>query len=336
MRFARYEHAGTSAGIPVGPPGGTIRDAVLGLDGRLHELPPGQHIDALIRQGGLTALCAAGGAALDAPAGPAVADVRLLPPLHPASIRDSVSFEAHVEGARKSQEGATDAVPARWFEAPCFYFTSPHACVGAFDDVERFPGSELFDLELEVAVVYGAYGRNLTPAQAAEGIVGYTIFNDWSARDIQRLEGQLPFGFFKGKDGAHTLGPYLVTADELEPHKTPDGLLDLTMRAWINGELLGEDSLANCAFTFEELISFASRGSVVAPGDVLASGTCQRGCLTEIWGRAGTRVPPPLVPGDVVTLEVEGLGLVRNKIIDPAPCPPVPQARRGQPRGPRH
>ena len=111
--------------------------------------------------------------------------------------------------------------------------------------MQRFPGSELFDLECEVGVVYGAHGRNLTPEQAAAGIVGYTIFNDWSARDIQRLEGQLPFGFFKGKDGAHTLGPYLVTADELEPYRTADGFLDLTMRACINGELLGEDSLAN-------------------------------------------------------------------------------------------
>jgi 2-keto-4-pentenoate hydratase/2-oxohepta-3-ene-1,7-dioic acid hydratase in catechol pathway len=183
-----------------------------------------------------------------------------LPPLHPASIRDSVSFEAHVEGARKSQEGATDPVPARWYEAPCFYFTNPHACVGAFDDVERFPGSELFDLELEVGVVYRAYGKILTPLDAAPDIVGYTIFNDWSARDLQRLEGQLPSGFFKGKDGAHTLGPYPVTADELETHRTTDGFLDLTMRARINGELLGEDSLANMAFTFEELISFASRG----------------------------------------------------------------------------
>jgi 2-keto-4-pentenoate hydratase/2-oxohepta-3-ene-1,7-dioic acid hydratase in catechol pathway len=324
MKFARYEFDGAA------------RDGVLGAGGRLHELAPGEDIDALIRGGGRAALTAAGSAALASAPGPAVADVRLLPPLHPASIRDSVSFEAHVEGARKSQEGATDPVPPRWYEAPCFYFTSPHACVGAFDDVERFPGSELFDLELEVGVVYGAYGKNLSTDEAADGIVGYTIFNDWSARDIQRLEGQLPFGFFKGKDGAHTLGPYLVTADELEPYKTADGLLDLTMRAWINGELLGEDSLANCAFTFEELISFASRGSVVAPGDLLASGTCQRGCLTEIWGRAGQRVPPPLVPGDVVTLEVEGLGLVRNRIVEPAPCPPVPRARRGQPRGPRH
>jgi 2-keto-4-pentenoate hydratase/2-oxohepta-3-ene-1,7-dioic acid hydratase in catechol pathway len=324
MKFARYVSDGVT------------RDGVLGPGDLLHELAAGPDIDALIRDGGRAALLAAGSAALSAAPGPAVAGVRLLPPLHPASIRDSVSFEAHVEGARKSQEGATDPVPPRWYEAPCFYFTSPHACVGAFDDVERFPGSALFDLELEVGVVYGAYGRNLSIDEAAAGIVGYTIFNDWSARDIQRLEGQLPFGFFKGKDGAHTLGPYLVTADELEPHKTADGLLDLTMRAWINGALLGEDSLANCAFTFEELISFASRGSVVAPGDVLASGTCQRGCLTEVWGRAGERVPPPLVPGDVVTLEVEGLGLVRNKVVEPAPCPPVPQARRGQPRGPRH
>jgi 2-keto-4-pentenoate hydratase/2-oxohepta-3-ene-1,7-dioic acid hydratase in catechol pathway len=324
MRFARYDA------------GGTVTDGVLGPGGRLHGLAPGQGVDDLIGRGGLAALLDAGGAALASAPGPAVADVRLLAPLHPASIRDSVSFEAHVEGARKSQEGARDPVPERWYAAPCFYFTNPHACVGAFDDVERFPDSAQFDLELEVGVVYGAHARNLTPAEAGEGIVGYAIFNDWSARDIQRLEGQLPFGFFKGKDGAHTLGPYLVTADELEPHRTADGFLDLTMRAWINGDLLGEDSLANMAWTFEELISFASRGAALAPGDLLASGTCHRGCLTEIWGRAGTRIPPPLVPGDVVTLEVEGLGLVRNKVIDPAPCPPVPPARRGQPRGPRH
>jgi hypothetical protein len=122
-----------------------------------------------------------------------------------------------------------------------------------------------------------------------------------------------------------------VTADELEPYKTADGLLDLTMRAWIGGDLLGEDSLANCAFTFEELISFASRGSAVAPGDLLASGTCHRGCLTEIWGRSGERVPPPLVPGDVVTLEVGGIGTVRNRIVDPAPYPPVPPRPAARP-----
>jgi 2-keto-4-pentenoate hydratase/2-oxohepta-3-ene-1,7-dioic acid hydratase in catechol pathway len=324
MRFARYADQGTA------------RSAVLGPGDLLHDLPSVETVEALINRGGLAALLDAGAAALRATPGPAVADVRLLAPLRPASIRDSVSFEAHIEGARRSQEGATDPVPERWYEAPCFYFTNPHACIGAFDDVQRFPGSQLFDLECEVGVVYGCRGKNLTPDEAAPGIVGYTIFNDWSARDIQRLEGQLPFGFFKGKDGAHTVGPYLVTADELAPYRTADGFLDLTMRAFINDELLGTDSLANMAWTFEELISYASRGAAVGPGDLLASGTCHRGCLTEIWGRAGQRVPPPLVPGDVVTLEIEGLGMVRNRVIDPEPCPPIPPARRGQPRGPRH
>ena len=324
MRFARYSFQGSA------------HVGVLGPDELLHDLASGQSIESLIDRGGLAALLDAGATALRAAPGPAVADVRLLAPLRPASIRDSVSFEAHIEGARRSQEGATDPVPERWYEAPCFYFTNPHACIGAFDDVQRFPGSQLFDLECEVGVVYGEHGKNLTPDEAAPGIVGYTIFNDWSARDIQRLEGQLPFGFFKGKDGAHTLGPYLVTADELAPYRTADGFLDLTMRVFINDELLGEDSLANMAWTFEELISYASRGAAVGPGDLLASGTCHRGCLTEIWGRAGQRVPPPLVPGDVVTLEVEGLGTVRNRVIDPEPCPPIPPARRGQPRGPRH
>jgi hypothetical protein len=103
---------------------------VLGDGDRLHDLGAGQDIDDLIKRGGRAALFDAAAAALGAEPGPAVTGVRLLPPLHPASIRDSVSFEAHVEGARKSQDGATDPVPARWYEAPCFYFTNPHACVG--------------------------------------------------------------------------------------------------------------------------------------------------------------------------------------------------------------
>ena len=331
MKIATYEWAGE------------IRSGVLDDEGRLHAFAgagaesPSVDVRTLLEQGGgLQALLEAGDAALGREPGPLADEVRLLAPLRPASIRDSVSFEAHIEGARRSQEGARDAVPARWYEAPCFYFTNPHVCHGPFEDVRRFPDSELFDLECEVGVVYGEYGSDLTPAEAAHGIVGYTIFNDWSARDIQKLEGQMPFGFFKGKDGAHTLGPYLVTADELEPHRTQDGFLDLTMRAYINDVLLGEDSLANMAWTFEELISFASRGSAVGPGDVLGSGTCQRGCLTEIWGRAGERTPPPLVPGDVVTLEVEGIGTVRNRIIEAAKVPEIPRGRKGQPRGARH
>jgi 2-keto-4-pentenoate hydratase/2-oxohepta-3-ene-1,7-dioic acid hydratase in catechol pathway len=258
MRFATYSHHGITSA------------AVLGQDDRLHPMPG--TIGGLIERGGLAALTEAGAAAPAAAPGPAVADVHLLAPLRPASVRDSVSFEAHIEGARRSQEGATGPIPARWYQAPCFLFENPHVCTGPFDDVERFAGSSLFDLECEVGVVYGERGRNLTCEEATLGIVGYLIFNDWSARDIQRLEGLLPFGFVKGKDGARTLGPYLVTADELERHRTPDGFLDLTMRSFINGELLGEDSLANMAWTFEELISYASRGSVVGP----ASGYSRR------------------------------------------------------------
>lgn len=96
------------------------------------------------------------------------------------------------------------------------------------------------------------------------------------------------------------------------------------------------DSLANMAWTFEELISFASRGSAVAPGDVLGSGTCHRGCLTEIWGRVGERTPPPLEPGDVVTLTIEALGTVSNRVVPARVVPPIPAGRRGQPRGKRH
>src|SRR5580658_224267 len=128
MKFARYEADGVT------------RVGVLGDDERLHQLAAGQTIEALVERGGLDALLAAGTAALGAEPGPPAADVRLLAPLRPASIRDSVSFEAHIEGARRSQEGAADPVPERWYEAPSFYFTNPHACVGAFDDVERFPG----------------------------------------------------------------------------------------------------------------------------------------------------------------------------------------------------
>ena len=182
MRFAHYDVNGK--------PG----TGVLGPAGRLYPLAAGETVERLLTGGGLAALLDAGAAALDLAPGPAVADVRLLAPLRPASIRDSVSFEAHIEGARRSQEGATDPVPEQWYAAPCFYFTNPHACVGAFDDVERFPGSQLFDLELEVGVVYGAHGKNLTPEQAAPGIAGYTIFNDWSARDIQRQEDRKSVG----------------------------------------------------------------------------------------------------------------------------------------------
>lgn len=313
MRFATYEYLG-------GEHAGVV------TEGGVRPLPQGVSVLGLVERGA-AALAEAGSAALAGDGAPVpLADVRLLPPLHPASIRDFVAFEAHIEGAARAQEGLAK-VPERWYEAPAFYFTNPHAVIGAHDPVPMFPTSVDFDFECEVGVVIGRAGRDLTPEQARGHIIGYTIFNDWSARDIQRQEGRLPFGFAKGKDGAHTLGPWLVTADELEPYRREDGYLDLTMTIELNGVVIGKDSLANTAWTLEELVAYASRGTWVRPGDVLGSGTCHRGCLAEIWGREGRDSMPALRPGDRVTLTVEGIGTVSNTVVEAGPYVELPRAR---------
>ena len=155
------------------------------------------------------------------------------------------------------------------------------------------PGSSVLDFELEVAAVIGKEGRDLTPEQARDHIVGYTVFNDWSARDLQSAEMKVGLGPCKGKDTATTLGPYLVTADELEKYRDADGFLRLALTAEINGEVVGKDLLSNMSWTFEEMAAYASRGTVVRPGDVLGSGTCGNGgCLAELWGVRGDSTRP--------------------------------------------
>jgi 2-keto-4-pentenoate hydratase/2-oxohepta-3-ene-1,7-dioic acid hydratase in catechol pathway len=133
----------------------------------------------------------------------------------------------------------------------------------------------------------------------------------------------------KGKDTATTLGPYLVTADELEKYRDADGFLRLGLTASVNGEVIGKDLLSNMSWTFEEMVAYASRGTWVRPGDVLGSGTCGNGgCLAELWGVRGTQDPPPLKPGDTVTLTVEGIGSVSNTVVAGADPVPVPTGRR--------
>ncbi|MFM9695965.1 fumarylacetoacetate hydrolase family protein [Streptomyces europaeiscabiei] len=264
------------------------------------------------------------------PVGPAVplTDVRLLPPLEPPTIRDFVTFEEHVEGVRRSVDGV-GGVPEAWYDAPTFYFTNPYAVIGPHDDVPVPPGSTALDFELEVAAVIGREGRDLTPEQARDHIIGYTVLNDWSARDLQSREMQVRLGPCKGKDTAATLGPYLVTADELEPYRDADGFLRLALTAEVNGEVVGRDLLSNMSWTFEEMVAYASRGTVVRPGDVLGSGTCGNGgCLAELWGVRGEQSPPPLKPGDTVTLTVEGIGTVSNTVVAGAGPVPLPTARR--------
>lgn len=130
----------------------------------------------------------------------------------------------------------------------------------------------------------------------------------------------------KGKDFASSLGPWIVSADELEPYRRDDRL-DLDMGVAVNGTELGDDTLANMGWSFEEMIAYASRGSVVRAGDVLGSGTCGSGCLAELWGRAGRREPPPLRPGDTVTMTVEGIGTISNGVVAGAAATPIPAAR---------
>ncbi|WP_405770314.1 fumarylacetoacetate hydrolase family protein [Streptomyces sp. NBC_00080] len=317
MRFATYEHQHRR------------RAAVVDDDGTLRPVPGARSLTELIRSGdGLDALLGVGASALGAPAGPHVSEVRLLPPLEPPTVRDFVTFEEHVEGVRRSVDGA-GGVPEAWYDAPTFYFTNPYAVVGAHDDVPLPPGSHLLDFELEVAAVVGREGRDLTPERARDHIVGYTVFNDWSARDLQSREMQVRLGPCKGKDTAATLGPYLVTADELEPYRDSDGFLRLALTAAVNGEVIGEDLLSNMSWTFEEMVAYASRGTVVRPGDVLGSGTCGNGgCLAELWGVRGRQSPPPLRPGDTVTLTVEGIGTVSNTVVAGADPVPLPAARR--------
>ena len=255
-------------------------------------------------------------------------DVRLLAPLQPPTVRDFVTFEEHVEGVRRSIDGDA-GVPEAWYDAPTFYFTNPYAVIGPYDDVPVPPGTRVLDFELEVAAVIGREGRDLTPERARDHIVGYTILNDWSARDLQSREMQVNLGPCKGKDSAATLGPYLVTADELEPYRDADGFLRLSLTASVNGEVIGKDLLSNMSWTFEEMAAYASRGTVVRPGDVLGSGTCGNGgCLAELWGVRGRQDPPPLKPGDTVTLTVEGIGSVSNTVVAGADRVPLPTGRR--------
>jgi 2-keto-4-pentenoate hydratase/2-oxohepta-3-ene-1,7-dioic acid hydratase in catechol pathway len=231
----------------------------------------------------------------------------LLLPYKPPSVRDFVTFESHVEGVRRSIDN-NPGIPEAWYDAPTFYFTNPHALYGPGQPITRPPTCRALDFELEVACVLGAGGSSLSESEAADAIFGYTILNDWSARDLQSREMQVGLGPAKGKDFATSFGPWIVTADELPS-------LDLECRAYVNGDLIGRDRLSHMNWTFPELVGYASRDSVVVAGDLLASGTTGGGgCLAELWGRNGAQTPPPLGPGDEVRMEVDGIGVLVGSV----------------------
>jgi 2-keto-4-pentenoate hydratase/2-oxohepta-3-ene-1,7-dioic acid hydratase in catechol pathway len=224
--------------------------------------------------------------------------VRLLAPLRPRSLRDFLAFEGHLKNAlpRLGRE-----IPDEWYEVPAYYKGMPDTVIGPEDEVP-WPGwVEKLDHELELAAVIGQEVRDVAPEDADDCIFGYTIWNDISARDVQARE--LPVGMGPGKakdwDGSNVLGPCIVTADELDAS-------DLAMRVRVNGELWGEDTSAHMHHTFADMIAYASRSQTLYPGDVIGSGTAA--------GGSGIELDRWLAPGDVVELEVDGIGVLRNRI----------------------
>jgi 2-keto-4-pentenoate hydratase/2-oxohepta-3-ene-1,7-dioic acid hydratase in catechol pathway len=238
--------------------------------------------------------------------------VRLLVPLQPPSVRDFVSFEQHIQGMIM---GDGIPFPEAWYGAPAFYFSNPNSVYATGDDIPVPPRAQRYDYELEVGAIIGRRGADLTLDNAREAIAGYTVFNDWSARDLQGEDRKLGMGWAKGKDTASTLGPWIVTADELERYRDGEGRLDLRMTVWRGGEQMGSDTLASTAWTFEQMLVYASRGTALVPGDVIGSGTCGGGCLGELWGRGDPRNPSPLGPGDVVRMTVEHIGTIENTVV---------------------
>jgi 2-keto-4-pentenoate hydratase/2-oxohepta-3-ene-1,7-dioic acid hydratase in catechol pathway len=235
-------------------------------------------------------------------------EVSLTAPLHnPPSVRDFMAFELHVLNARKR---TGRKVPEEWYEIPAFYFSNQMVLSGPEEKVERPVGCVALDYELELACIIGKEGKNIKADEADDYILGYTIFNDWSARDFQQKEMKIGLGPAKGKDFATSIGPVIVTKDELEQYRAGKGF-NLTMTAKVNGKLISQGNAKDMYYSFGQMIERASAGVTLYPGDIIGSGTVGTGCLLEL----GPEVHRWLEPGDIVELEIEEIGKLRNQII---------------------
>lgn len=237
--------------------------------------------------------------------------VLLAPIPDPPSVRDFYAFEQHVKAARAKR--GLGMIP-EWYEIPTFYFTN-NSEIYAHDDPIPYPeDSHELDIELEIACVIGREGKDIPVEEAADYIAGYTIMNDWTARDFQRKDMKLNLGPGKGKDFATSLGPWLVTPGELASRRSGSGAderYDMTMLARINGKEISRANFNQIHYSFPQMIAYASRNARLRAGDVLGSGTAGTGCILEL----GTEVHPWLQRGDVVELEIEGIGVLRNRIV---------------------
>lgn len=229
----------------------------------------------------------------------------------PPSVRDFYAFEQHVKAARAKR--GLGMIP-EWYEIPTFYFTNNSEIYGHDEEVPYPVGSKELDIELEIACVIGREGKDIPVEEAANYIAGYTIMNDWSARDFQRQDMKLNLGPGKGKDFATSLGPWIVTPDELASRRSGSGAderYDMTMIARVDGKEISRGNFKDIYYSFPQMIAYASRNARLRVGDVLGSGTVGTGCLLEI----GTEVHPWFQRDEVIELEIEGIGVLRNRIV---------------------
>jgi fumarylacetoacetate (FAA) hydrolase len=245
----------------------------------------------------------------------------LAPVPHPTSCRDAYAFRQHVMAGRRNR--GLDMIP-EFDQFPVFYFTNHNAIQGS-GKIECMPDHfEQLDFELEVAIVINKKGRNIKAVDADSYIAGYMIMNDISARKLQMEEAKLNLGPAKGKDFCTVTGPWLVTTDELEPYKTwpkpghTGKAYNLKMLCHVNGQQVSAGTLADMDWTFAEIMERCSYGCDLLPGDVIGSGTVGTGCFLELNG-TGQRNDPNyqpqwLQPGDLVEMEVTGLGTLGNVI----------------------
>ena len=235
-------------------------------------------------------------------------EIVFFPPVpDPPSVRDFYAFEQHVKTARGRRN--LEMVP-EWYEFPAFYFTNPNALLGHQWDLKIPAYTSELDFELEIACIIAGGGRDIQAHEASNQIAGYTIFNDWSARDIQRKEMKVGLGPAKGKDFASSLGPYLVTADEFNNLQVGKGC-NVEMIARRNGQELSRGNWKDISFSFAEMIARASEAVNLLPGDILGSGTVGTGCILEL-GPENT--DGWLKVGDVLDLEIQGMGTLSNRI----------------------
>lgn len=225
--------------------------------------------------------------------------VKLLSPLpQAAALRDFQAFEAHT---KKGYELRNETVPEEWYQLPIYYKGNPKTLIGPEAPVFWPAYTEKLDYELELACIIGKEGRNIPVEAADEYIFGYAVLNDFSARDIQRKEMRCRLGPAKGKDFATALGPYILTADAVKDPR------NLTMVARVNGEQWSKGNSGDCYWTFAQMIAHVSQDEMLYPGDIFGSGTVGGGCGMELdrW----------IQPGDVVELEIDQLGILRNPVV---------------------